>query len=104
MERHDENFHTVTAEDIKSLAEKLDVLAASMSQGERAALARIILNAATAARSEGHPVHGFSGPLANSIAVGANFTKTGQSAPVAPISKAELRSKARAFFQGITRT
>lgn len=104
MEHSDEKFHTVTAEHIESLAEKLDVLAASMSHGERAALARVILNAATAARREGHPVHEFSGPLANSIAVGADFTKTGQSAPVAAISKAELRSKERAFFQGITRT
>ena len=72
MERHEEKFHSVTAKDIESLAEKLDVLAASMNHGERAALARVILNAATAARREGQPGHEFTGPLANSIAVGGD--------------------------------
>jgi len=99
----DSDFVDVHHEDIEALAEKLDALAASLTAGERAALARVILNAASVARSESGPVLQFSGPLATSLAVGANFTETGQSKPIVPISAGELRSKDRAFFPGITR-
>lgn len=104
MQNSDSELYAVTAKDIESLAERLDVLAASMGEGERSALARVILNAATAAKSERDPITEFSGPLANSIAIGANYTKDGQTAPVVPISIGELRSKERAFFRGVTRS
>lgn len=96
-----EELAPVHHEDIESLAEKLDALAATMTLGERAALARVILNAASASRSE--KVSEFSGPLATSLAVGANFTRKGQGPPVAPITAGELRSKDRVFFRGVTR-
>ena len=90
----------VRREDIESLAEKLDALAVTMSMGERAALARVILNASTAARSERVP--DFSGPLASSLAIGANFTPDGQGQPVRPIAPGELHSKERVLFRGVT--
>lgn len=97
----------VTREDIESLAEKLDGLAASMTNGERAALARVILNAAASTKSEdtthySHP--GFKGPLASNLALGSNFTPSGQGPPIVPIKLGELRSKERVFFRGVTRS
>lgn len=103
MQKKDDDFVAVRREDIEALAEKLDALAASMSAGERAALARVILNAASVARSEPGRIPQFSGPLATSLSLGANFTEHGQSAPIVPISAGELRSKERAFFLGVTR-
>ncbi len=96
----------VTQNDIESLAEKLDGLAASMTDGERAALARVILNAAQASRSYEAGATSraaFSGPLATSLAVGSNFTPEGQGPPIVAIQPGELRSKERVFFRGITR-
>lgn len=109
----DDEFVAVTEHDVESLAEKLDALAASMSAGERAALARVILNAASASKAQAkgdkHEPAGsgshvtFSGPLATSLALGSNFSPTGQGSPVIPINPGELRSKERVFFRGITR-
>ncbi len=96
-----EDLATVGREDIESLAEKLDALAVTLNEGERAALARVILNAASASRTE--KVSDFTGPLATSLGVGANFTPKGQGSPVAPITPAELRSKERVFFRGVSR-
>ena len=96
----------VTKHDIESLAEKLDGLAASMTDGERAALARVILNAASASRAadpKGSAYSAFTGPLATSLAVGSNFRPEGQGPPVVAIQPGELRSKERVFFRGITR-
>lgn len=103
VEDRDPYFASVEHEDIESLAEKLDALAASMTEGERAALARVILNAASVSKAESGPVLQFSGPLATSLAQGANFTGTGQAPPVIPISPGELRSKERVYFRGVTR-
>ena len=96
-----EDLAAVSHEDIESLAEKLDTLAATLTEGERAALARVILNAASVWRPKTVPE--FSGPLATSLAVGANFTPKGQATPVAPITPSQLRSKDRVFFRGVTR-
>lgn len=96
-----DDWTQVRREDIESLAEKLDALALTLGAGERAALARVILNASTAARSDRVP--DFSGPLASSLAVAANFTGAGQAEPVAPIAASELRSKERVLFRGVTR-
>lgn len=96
----------VKKEDIDSLAEKLDALAATMTEGERAALARVILNAAAATRSQdtsSQVLPGFAGPLASNLAMGSNFTPEGQGQPIVPISPGQLRSKERVFFRGITR-
>jgi hypothetical protein len=103
MEKKDHDLASVRHEDIESLAEKLDALAASMREGERVALARVILNAASVSKSESDPVLQFSGPLATSLAQGANFTKDGQLRPIIPISLGELRSKERVYFRGVTR-
>ncbi len=100
MKGEKDDLAAVRREDIESLAEKLDALALTMSIGERAALARVILNASTAARTERVP--DFSGPLASSLAVGANFTPAGQGKPVAPIAPGELHSKERVLFRGVT--
>lgn len=103
MDKYEEEFAKVHHHDIESLAEKLDVLVTSMTPGERAALARVILNAASVARPESGHALKFSGPLATSLAHGANFTHTGQAAPIVAISAGELRSKERAYFRGVTR-
>ena len=102
-EKHDYGLTAVRRQDIESLAEKLDALAASMTEGERAAFARVILNAASVAKSASQPVLTFSGPLATSLALGANFTEGAQATPVVPITLGELRAKDRAYFRGVTR-
>jgi hypothetical protein len=103
MDKKEAEFATVKHGDIESLAEKLDALVSSMTAGERAALARVILNAASVARAESGHALKFSGPLATSLALGANYTDTGQAAPIKPISPGELRSKERVYFRGVTR-
>ena len=103
MEKKDNDLVSIRHEDIESLAEKLDALAASMKEGERVALARVILNAASTSKSETKPVSQFSGPLATSLARGANFKEDGQLPPTVPISLGELRSKERVYFRGVTR-
>jgi hypothetical protein len=96
-------FAKVQHRDIESLAEKLDVMVGSLTAGERAALARVILNAASGGRHGTAHALKFSGPLATSLALGSNFTEAGQVDPVVAIAPGELRSKERVYFRGVTR-
>ena len=102
----DQQLTPVRKQDIDSLAEKLDALAATMTDGERAALARVILNAASATRSQdtsNQVLPGFAGPLASNLAIGSNFRPEGQGQPIVPISPGQLHSKERVFFRGVSR-
>jgi hypothetical protein len=101
MADYEEKSSHATREDVESLAEKLDAFAASLNDGERALLSRVIATAALATdTSEAE----FSGPLAANLARGANFAEGELAVPKVPvINPGKLRAKDEELFQSLSR-